>query len=480
MNRSNFLRKMNNKLILSVAGVLGLSLLARAGEKKQPNIIYIFTDQQHANMMSCAGNKWVKTPAMDYIAENGVRFTRAYCSNPVSVPSRISMITGRFCGAFNDKNGNEARENDLALTIPEISEEVKNSTLPAYMLKAGYDVFYGGKVHLPKPLQPQNLGAQIISTDERDGLANDAAQFLRQQHDKPFYLTLSFINPHDICFMALRDYTTSENERKYVGKATKEISALEKSLQIPEGVTEEDFFANYCPPLPPNFEPQKDEPEAVRKLLLLRDFRMQAREKYTEKQWRLHRWAYARLTEQVDAQIQTVLNALIETNQLENTIIIFSSDHGDMDASHRMEHKTALYEESANVPFMVMWKGNIKGGVVDSTHLISNGLDLLPTVCDFAGLKAVADPRGMSVYPILENKKTKWRNTLGVETEIGRMVVSNDKLKYMKYDAVGIEEQLIDLKKDPYEMSHVTNNAYYKAKLKKLQQSFTKYWFPNK
>ena len=466
-----------NKIIVSVAGLLGIHSLGMANEPKKPNIIYIFTDQQHANMMSCAGNQWVKTPAMDFIAENGVRFTRAYCANPVSVPSRTSMITGRFCGAFNDKNGNQARENDLALTIPAISDEVRNTTLPAYLQKAGYDVFYGGKVHLAKPLQPQNLGATIISTDEREGLAADAAEFLKQKHEKPFYLTLSFINPHDICFMALRDYTTSPLERNYVGRATKEISALEKSLQIPEGISEEEFFNKYCPPLPPNFEPQQGEPEAVRKLLQIRDFRMQAREKYDEKRWRMHRWAYARLTEQVDAQIQTVLNALIETNQLENTVIIFSSDHGDMDAAHRMEHKTALYEESAGIPFMVMWKNQIKGGRVDSTHLISNGLDLLPTVCDFAGIKAVADPRGRSVRPLLEQTKTDWRKSLGVETEIGRMVVTEDKLKYIKYDAVGIEEQLIDLKSDPFEMTHVTNDKKYKIKLKKVRKEYNQVWF---
>jgi choline-sulfatase len=191
----------------------------------------------------------------------------------------------------------------------------------------------------------------------------------------------------------------------------------------------------------------------------------------------MHRWAYARLTEQVDAQIQTVLNALIETNQLENTVIIFSSDHGDMDGAHRMEHKTALYEESAGIPFMVMWKNQIKGGRVDSTHLISNGLDLLPTVCDFAGIKAVADPRGMSLRPLLEETKTKWRKSLGVETEIGRMVVTEDKLKYIKYDAVGIEEQLIDLNSDPYEMSHVTNDRKYKVKLKKARKAYDKIWF---
>jgi len=465
------------QILLSVTGLIGLQSLLLAKDHQQPDIIYIFTDQQHAKMMSCAGNPWVNTPAMDFIASNGVRFTRAYCANPVSVPSRTSMMTGRFCGAFNDKNGNQARENDLALTIPSITEEVRKTTLPVLLQTAGYDVFYGGKVHLAKPLQPQNLGAKIISTDEREGLANDAAEFIKQKHDKPYYLTLSFINPHDICFMALRDYTTSPLERNYVSKATKEISSLDKSLQIPDGVSEDEFFERYCPPLPPNFEPQTGEPEAVRKLLEIRDFRMQAREKYDEKRWRLHRWAYARLTEQVDAQIQTVLDALIETNRLENTVIIFSSDHGDMDAAHRMEHKTALYEESTGVPFMIMWKGRIDGGRVDSTHLVSNGLDLLPTVCDFAGFKAVADPRGRSVRPLLEKKKTKWRKSLGVETEIGRMVVTEDQLKYIKYDAAGVEEQLIDLKTDPHEMSHVTDNKKFKNKLTKARREYNELWF---
>ena len=446
-------------------------------EAQKPNIIYIFTDQQHANMMSCAGNKWVKTPAMDYIAENGVRFTRAYCSNPVSSPSRVSMMTGRFCGEFFDKKGQQVRENDAAYTLSSVSESVIQTSLPAYLKKAGYQLYYGGKSHLPPPLNPQKLGFTQIKGGEREELAIEAAKFLKNKTDGPFYLTLSFINPHDICFLALRNFTTSEKEKAMIGRSVKEIAALEKALKTPEGVSEDDFFSKYCPQLPPNFEPQKDEPKAVKKLLEIRDFRIGARENYTEKQWRMHRWAYARLTEQVDAQIQTVLNALIETNQLSNTIIIFSSDHGDMDAAHRMEHKTALYEESAGVPFMVMWKGKIKGNRVDSTHLISNGLDLLPTVCDYAGIKAVADPRGKSIRPLLEGKSTKWRKTLGVETEIGRMVVGENKLKYLKYDAVGIEEQLIDLSSDPYEMTHQTNNVKYKKELEKLRKSFSSYWF---
>ena len=104
----------------------------------KPNIIFITTDQQSASMMSCAGNTWLKTPAMDYIAQNGVRFTRAYCINPVCSPSRVSMLTGRFAGAFKDDKGMQVRENDGSMRITGITEEVRQTTLAAFLKKAGY------------------------------------------------------------------------------------------------------------------------------------------------------------------------------------------------------------------------------------------------------------------------------------------------------------------------------------------------------
>ena len=102
-----------------IIGVLCLaSALSASAAKKplrepqnRPNIVLIYTDQQHANMMSCAGNPYVKTPAMDYLAENGMRFTRAYTANPVCVPARISMMTGRFPSEFRDNTGGIVREN---------------------------------------------------------------------------------------------------------------------------------------------------------------------------------------------------------------------------------------------------------------------------------------------------------------------------------------------------------------------------------
>jgi choline-sulfatase len=191
----------------------------------------------------------------------------------------------------------------------------------------------------------------------------------------------------------------------------------------------------------------------------------------------MHRWAYARLTEVVDAQIQIVLDALKESGQEENTLVIFSSDHGDNDASHKLEHKTVLYEESANIPFAAMWKGHIPAGQVNNTSLISNGLDLLPTVCDYAGIKVLADKRGRSLRPLFEGKEVEWRKTLGVEGQISRMVIHEDGYKYVKYDAAGFEERLMDLNKDPFEKTHFTTNPEYKQVFSDLKKAFDEEWF---
>ncbi len=476
MNRREFLR---TAAVTGGAALTPSWLTAASGESSnRPDIIYIYTDQQSASMMSCAGNKWLKTPAMDYIATNGIRFERAYTTNPVCSPARVSLMTGRFPGSFNTSKGKPVRENTGSMSIPGIPEDVAGTTISAFLKKAGYELVYGGKQHLPDSLTPEALDFKVITKDERNRLAESCAEYIRQKHDKPYFLVASFINPHDICFMALRGLTFDKPLGPNPQNAGSVPNPLVEAMKLPEGTSEEEFFAKYCPPLPENFEPQEDEPRAISSLLTRRKFRMDARRNYSEKDWRLHRWAYCRLTEVVDRQIQKVLDALKESGREENTLVIFSCDHGDMDSSHRAEHKTMLYEEAANIPFMAMWKGHIPAGRVDKNHLISNGLDLLPTVCDYAGVKGVSDPRGRSLRPLFEGKSVDWRKTLGVESEIGRMVVDEDKCKYIRYDAEGDEEQLLDLKRDPHEMRHVTENPGYVTKLTALRKTFQSEWVP--
>jgi len=473
--RRNFLKS-------GAIGLAGITVMpnvvlgSKMSKKKRPNIIYILTDQQSECMMSCSGNKYIKTPAMDYIANNGIRFKRTYATNPVCSPSRVSLMTGRFPGYFNDQNGKQARENDGSMKIPQVSEEVTNNTIGAYMKKAGYDLFYGGKEHLPPSLVPSRQGFNDFTNNERGVLAEKATEIIKEKHDKPYFMFVSLINPHDICYMTIRDFPKYTKIRPR--KDQSEIKMLDKALELPKGVSKEEFFAKYCPPAPANIEPQEGEPKAIRSLLERRPFREAARENYTDERWRMHGYAYGRLTEFVDSKIQKVLDAVKESGQEEETLVIFSSDHGDMNGSHRMEHKTVLYEQAANIPLLAMWKGHIPAGKVNDTNLVSNGLDLLPTLCDYAGIKGQADPRGRSLKPLFEGKNPSWRKTVGVESEIGRMVVSESGLKYIKYDAVGIEEQLLDLKKDPLETKHFTNDPAYAGRFKKLKSSFDKEWFP--
>jgi len=469
---------------LAVAiGSVRLQALAQQAEEpgSRPNIIFIVTDQQSAHMMSCSGNKWLKTPAMDYIAKNGIRFERAYTTNPVCCPARIGFMTGRFPGTFASSAGAPVRENGGGMRVTRTPPEVHDTHVAAYLKGAGYELAYAGKVHLPKPLAPKQLGFDVLTADSREMGARASAEFIKRKHQRPYYLWVNFINPHDICYFAINDYRfnppTEQGKTGHGGVANR---ALLEAMRVPNGVGEEEFFAKHCPPLPANHQPQDDEPEALKRLIDQRGFRRHARQTYAEKDWRLHRWAYHRLTERVDRQIGIVLDALRESGQEENTVVIFTSDHGDNDAAHKMEHKTALYEESARIPMLVMHKAVAPGGRVDDTHLVSNGLDLLPTVCDYAGIPdAKADPRGRSLRPLIEGKTVKnWRDTLGVESEIGRMVVG-DRVKYIKYDMGTKQEQLLDLNKDPGETRHFTAAPEYAEILERLRASYNDEWFPD-
>ena len=448
----------------------------------RPNIILIYTDQQHANMMSCAGNPYVKTPAIDYLAENGMRFTRAYTVNPVCVPARIGMMTGRFPSEFRDIAGNLVRENGGGhKRFGGASQEVIKTLLPAYMKEAGYDLFYGGKTHLPADLYPDKNGFTMYENHPKTPLAEASAKIIRERKpgDKPFFMWANFISPHDICYMALRGYGFADRGKSAKNKGIEEtnmVALMNRSAQIDK----DEFLDKHCPPLPPNHEPQIGEPEAIPALLARRDFRMDARENWTDAAWRLHRWVYAQLTEEMDSDVQLILDALKESGLEQNTLVIFTSDHGDMDAAHRMEHKTALYEESANVPFIAMWKEHIPAGVVNSNDLVSTGLDFLPTAADYAGIPdAKADPRGRSLRPLFEGRKVDWRETLGVESEVGWMLVDSKGHKLIEYDFVSekTETQLLDLKADPYETRHFPrddSNALMWAELEKALNE----WFP--
>jgi choline-sulfatase len=228
------------------------------------------------------------------------------------------------------------------------------------------------------------------------------------------------------------------------------------------------FVEKNCPPLPDNYEVPEAEPECIMaKYIEPRPFQAYTRRKWPEQKWRLHRWAYCRLTEMVDAKIGIVLDALREAGLEKNTLVVFTSDHGDMDSSHRLEHKQVMYEESVRIPFIMSYKGIIPAGNVDDAHLISNGLDLLPTLCDYAGIDIPEDKPGLSIRPLAEGKPVKsWRDFVAVESHYGRMV-RTDRFKYCIHDSGRHAEQLVDLKNDPGEMKNLAETEKYNDVLNK-------------
>lgn len=449
----------------SLAGVASAQWIAQPGPRpeRRPNILLILTDQQSATMLSCAGNPWLKTPAMDSLATTGVRFSRTYVTNPVCLPSRFSLFTGRY-PSFVGVRHNGSEPTARVEAMPEQS-------LGHLLRQAGYDTAYCGKVHLPGPMNDiERCGFELLTKDQREGCARAAVEYLHRRRTRPFFLVVSFINPHDICYMAIEDYYGNRWRTPEVVRRT-----LQDALRIPERVSREEFFARLCPPLPDNFEVPCGEPDAITWLVKLRPFRQHARLHWGEEKWRLHRWAYCRLTERVDSEIGMVLDALKTTGLEESTLVILTSDHGDMDAAHRLEHKTVFYEESARVPLIVRPPGSPKPARLDESHLISSGLDLFVTICDYAGARLPSGLPGRSLRPLIEGESVRsWRETLVVESQIGYMI-TDGRYKYCAYDPDKgfLRDSLVDLETDPGEMFNLVGEGLLLSQMKRLREAMS-------
>jgi choline-sulfatase len=158
-----------------------------------------------------------------------------------------------------------------------------------------------------------------------------------------------------------------------------------------------------------------------------------------------------------DAEIGRVLNALDDTGLPEETLVVLTSDHGDGLARHGLTSKMFLYDEAARVPFIAAWPGRIQSGVRDTQHLVS-GLDVAPTLCDYAGIEAMPKARGLSLRKLLENRESEpWRDFLVAETlQTGRMVRTPEH-KYITYQNDPVT-QLFDMRADPGELKNLASD----------------------
>lgn len=465
MNRREFIK---NTGTAASYMILGGNVFGESNWKKddRPNILFIMTDQQSAHMMACTGNKWLKTPALDALAASGIRFERAYVTNPVCVPSRFSLQTGRMPSAIGMGTNKDQKKvkSTNALTNAMFQQSLGN-----LFKSSGYDTVYGGKVHLPNRMKDiESLGYRILTEDSRQDLADACVRFIKEKHDKPFMLFASFHNPHDICYMAINDSLRAMGEEPVGNIDSKTCECVADDARK--------LTSKRLTPLPGNHEVAEQEPEAITAKYLQAlyeeraKYRKHAREVWNEKEWQAFRYTYRRLTEMVDKKIGQVLNALREAGLEDNTLIVFTSDHGDMDGAHKLQHKSVLYEEAVRVPFLIDYKGKIEAGLVNDKHLISNGLDLLPTLCDYARIVTPTGLPGASIRPITEGRPAKhWRDHLVVESVHGRML-RTDRFKYCVYDSGKNRQRLIDLANDPGEMSNLADDKDYKEILDQHHQ----------
>ncbi len=421
--------------------------------RRLPNVLLILTDQQHSGMMSCTGNKFLHTPAMDRLANEGIRFENAYVANPVCVPSRIAMATGVMpgrLGVFN--NGMEAK----------VPAAVDSNSLGKILKRAGYDTFYGGKVHMCPELNPLNAGYDEYFKDQREDLPTACVEFIERERDKPFLAVASFINPHDICFAY----------RAYKGIREKGPQSVEHLYRQAQALS-----LDQLPPLPANYAKPPREPDAIEKNLNPNAVTpaITMRSEYDDREWRMYRWIYCRLTEQVDMHIGQILDALQRNDLQSNTLVIFTSDHGDMDASRRLASKGLFYNESASVPFVMRYPESIVPGTVDRKHLVSTGLDILPTICDYVGIPAPESFMGRSLRPIADgNSAEQWREYVVTENHTGRMLRS-ERFKYCVYTVGDNRESLVDMQDDPGEMVNLASEAEYRKTLLEHRQ-FLQQW----
>jgi arylsulfatase A-like enzyme len=313
-------------------------------ETDKPNVVLIISDQWSTKVADGSGNyrNGIKTPGIDRMAAEGIRFTQSYSTYPLCSPARASIFTGLY------PHHNKVLRNEEQLKSNQnMPDPGAVATLGREFKNAGYKTAYSGKEHAADyawegidefGTMTHSAGGMLAAGSAYDQIfTKDALQFIQQKHKRPFYMTLSLINPHDIC--------------KVLGGRVKGASFAD-ALHFCR--TDEEFYLRYQkrPDMPFNYDSPPTEG-----MIRGKDFMYEELWNQTEDEWRRYISAYYLLIENTDWYIGLVLDALRAEGLEDNTIVVFTTDHGDMMGSHRMIAKTVLYEESARTMMIIRHPG---------------------------------------------------------------------------------------------------------------------------
>lgn len=424
---------MKAEILISLGAFASLS----AGARQRPNVILIMTDQHSYDALSCAGNKYVNTPNIDRIASHGVMFTNTYCAFPLSGPSRAAMFTGYMPSQTG------MIENEMP-----IRDTLLNTTLGEIVSRSGYDCAYAGKWHVNTVSLPgrEAFGFRNLKGFGDRGLEQSCVEYLREagKDGRPFFFVASFINPHNICEAA-------------------------RSQRLPDANVTPSARAKR-PPLPKNFRVNKDDASVLR-FEKSQNYALYPSADFSKDDWRSYRDTYYRLVEAVDAQIGLIVDEIDRRNLWENSVVVFTADHGDGEGAHHWNQKTALYEEVVSVPLIVCLPGGENAGR-KSEVLVNNGIDMMPSICEWTDTPLPKGRTGESLDAAAKAPETfAGREYIVTETNFNQTsgtkgwMVRSKKYKYVLYDKGLHREQLFDMTKDRLEKHNLAENPRYREVL---------------
>ena len=448
--------KLTRRQFITCAGAAALALpFLEVGKlyaaEQRPNFVFILTDDQRFDAMSCAGHPFVRTPNIDRIANEGARFTNAFVTISLCAPSRGCFLTGRYAHSHGVMN-NSTQFND---EVP---------TFPSVLQKAGYKTAYVGKWHMdgqegPRPgfdrwVSFKGQGVYddpVLNIDGKtqktpgymtDLLTDFAVDWLKGKRDAPFCLYLAHKAVHGPFKPAARHADLYSDAK----------------ITLPDTVNE-DMTGR------PQWFSQRQ--EATK----------ETGEAFAERIRNYYRTLAA-----VDESAGRVLKTLDDMGALDNTVIVFCGDNGFFEGEHGMLDKRAAYEESIRIPFVMRYPKLIKPKtLIDDMAL---HIDVCPTFLDLAGVQAPKGVQGRSLKPLLNGQTAGWREDFLYEYfRDGKYVtppmkcVRTKQWKYVEYPEIPGAEELYDLKADPKELKNLAKDPSaaktlgdMKARLKRLTE----------
>ncbi len=440
-----------------------------ANPPARPNIVFILIDDLRWDELDYP---FVKAPHIQRIASEGVRFQNAFVTTPLCSPSRASFLTGQYAHThgITDNTDHSPRSHELV-------------TFPRLLHDAGYETAFLGKWHMgvddtARPgidhwvsvkgqgryLDPEfnvNGKTEKIPGYFTDILNRCAVDFLKRPHSRPFILYIAHKAVHP-------DLTQN---------ADGSVSDPSGSKFIPAD-RHKDLYAGAPIPHRPNYALVPNDKPALRRQI--KDMPPLGPNTGTDDETIRNR---LRMMAAVDEGLGEMLAVLEQQKQLDNTLLVFTSDEGYFYGEHGLSVERRLaYEESIRIPLYMRWPKLIRAG--SSIDVFALNIDLAPTLLDLCGVSVPASMRGRSLAPFLRGQTVPWRNSFLVEyysdkvfprmVQMGYQAVRTGRWKYIRYtDLTGMDE-LYDLRADPYELKNILNQPASQPTVGDLKQELGK------